>query len=98
MDLECFFSGWPLPREVFWYKDGKQIANGTRGMYFLEDKKWKNGEETFHSKLKLPPGREEQEGFYNCSATNSFPGWSSKDSFAIQMLYECKFYYLLYAT
>ncbi|XP_078377072.1 peroxidasin homolog [Oculina patagonica] len=92
-DLECFFSGWPLPREVYWYKDGKLITNKTEGIYHSEDRKSRknisNGEITFHSTLHLPPGREDQEGFYKCSATNSIPGWSSSDSFAIQMLYEC---------
>ncbi|KAL9967131.1 hypothetical protein ACROYT_G025303 [Oculina patagonica] len=92
-DLECFFSGWPFPCEVYWYKDGELITNGTEGIYHSEDKKSRknisNGEVTFHSTLHLPPGREDQEGFYNCSATNSIPGWSSSDSFAIQMLYEC---------
>ncbi|XP_078376647.1 hemicentin-1-like isoform X1 [Oculina patagonica] len=89
--LECFFSGWPLPREVYWFKDGKPITNGTEGIYHSEDKKWKKGEETLRSRLRLPPGREEQEGYYKCSATNSIPSWSSSISFEIEMIYECKF-------
>lgn len=89
-DLECFFSGWPLPREVYWYKDDELITNGTEGIYHTEDNKRKNGEISLRSKLRLPPGREEQEGFYKCSATNSIPGWSSSVSYEIEMIYECK--------
>ena len=86
-DLECYFSGWrlELPLEVHWYKDGKLITNGTDGIYHSEDRKKKDGEETLRSKLSLPPGREEQEGFYNCSIY----GWSSSASYEIQMIYEC---------
>ena len=89
-DLDCFFSGWPFPLEVQWYKDGKIITNGTEGIYHSEDKKWKYGEETLRSTLHLPPGRVEQEGLYNCSAKNSIPGWKSEDSEIIQMIYKCK--------
>ncbi|KAJ7386689.1 hypothetical protein OS493_006698 [Desmophyllum pertusum] len=85
MDLECFFSGWPLPRAVSWYKDDKIITNGTEGMHQSLEKKG----ETVYSILHLPNGREEQEGFYNCSATNNIPGWSSSASFEIEMTYEC---------
>jgi len=87
VDLECFFSGWPLPDEVNWYKDGKLITSGTERIFQSEDKQWKNGEKTLRSILHLPPGREKQEGFYKCSARNSIP---SKASFEIQMIYECK--------
>ena len=90
MDLECFFSGWPLPHEVHWYKDGKIITNGTEGIYHSEDKKWKNGKKTLRSKLSLPPGREEQEGIYKCSAKNRIPGWQSEVSEDLQLIYECK--------
>ena len=86
-DLQCYFSGWPLPQEVHWYKDGKLITNGTEGIYHSEDEKEKNGEKTLRSILHLPPGREEQEGFYKCSARNSIPSCAS---FEIQMIYQCK--------
>ncbi|KAJ7386696.1 Neuronal growth regulator 1 [Desmophyllum pertusum] len=43
-ELECFFSGWPLPLAVSWYKDDKLITNGTQGMYHSEKLKWKKGE------------------------------------------------------
>ncbi|XP_020617260.1 uncharacterized protein LOC110055207 isoform X4 [Orbicella faveolata] len=32
MNLGCHFSGWPLPHEVHWYKDGELITNGTEGI------------------------------------------------------------------
>lgn len=91
-NLTCVFSGWPLPRTVYWYKDDQLINNGTEGIYYSENKKWKNGEDAFHSTLHLPTGREKQEGIYNCRATNSLPGWSSSASEVIQMIYECKLY------
>ena len=86
-DLQCYFSGQPLPQEVRWYKDGELITIGTEGIYHSEDEKEKNGEKTLRSTLHLPLGREEQEGFYKCSARNSIP---SSASFEIQMIYECK--------
>ena len=94
-DLECHFSGWPLPHEVHWYKDGQLITNETEGIFHSEDKTWKKGEEILWSTLHLPPGREEQEGDYNCSARNSIHGWSSSVSLAdeIEMMYECKLCY-----
>ena len=90
IDLKCFFSGWPLPREVQWYKNGEIITNGTERIYHSEDKKWKKGVETLRSTLHLPPGREEQEGFYKCSARNSIPGWKSETFKILQMIYQCK--------
>ena len=86
MELECVFSGWPLPRRVLWHKDNKLVSNGTEGIYHSLQEKG----ETLRSILYLPHGREEQEGFYNCSATNSILGWSSSASAEIEMLYECK--------
>ena len=87
MDLQCRFSGWPLPDEVNWYKGRELITNGTEGILYSEDEQWKNGEKTLRSTLHLPAGREEQAGLYNCSARNSIP---SKASIEIQMIYECK--------
>jgi len=84
-ELKCVFLGWPLPRTVLWHKDNELISNGTEGIYHSLQEKG----ETLHSILHLPHGREEQAGFYNCSATNSIPGWSSSASKKIQMLYEC---------
>jgi len=83
--LECAFSGWPLPHTVLWHKDNKLISNGTEGIYHSLQERG----ETLHSVLHLPPGREEQGGDYNCSATNSIPGWSSRASTEIEMIYEC---------
>jgi len=91
VELKCVFSGWPLPRTVLWHKDNKLISNGTEGIYHSLQE---NGE-ALHSTLHLPPGREEQEGFYKCSAANSILGWSSSASEEIEMLYECKFWHLL---
>ena len=85
--MACYFSGWPFPHEVHWYKDGEQITNKTEGIYHTEDEKEKDGEKTLRSTLHLPPGREEQEGFYKCSARNSIP---SSASYEIQMIYECE--------
>jgi len=87
MKLGCHFSGSPLPHEVDWYKDGKLITNGTEGIYHSEDEKEEKGEKILRSTLHLPKGREEQEGFYKCSARNSIP---SSASYEIQMIYQCK--------
>ena len=89
-DLVCYFSGWPLPLEVHWYKDDKIITNGTEGIYHLEDKKPKNGQITLRSRLSVTPGREEQEGTYECRAKNSIPGWQSEESTELQLIYDCK--------
>jgi len=89
MDLECFFTGFPLPLQVHWYKNDKVITNGTEGIYHTENKRPKNGEETLRSRLSLPPGREELEGVYNCRANNSIPGWQSEVSEELQLIYEC---------
>jgi len=86
-DLQCYFSGWPLPDEVNWYKDGELIRSGIEGISHSEDEQRKNGEKTLRSTLHLPRGREELKGVYKCSARNSIP---SKASFEIQMIYECK--------
>ncbi|KAJ7386698.1 hypothetical protein OS493_006709 [Desmophyllum pertusum] len=72
-----------------WYKDDKLITNGTEGMYHSQDIIWKKGEKTLRSILHLPAGREEQEGFYKCSATNRIPGWSSQKDIMLQIFYEC---------
>ena len=87
MELACYFSGRPLPHEVHWYKDGELITNETEGIYHSENETETNGEKTLRSTLYLPPGREEQEGFYKCSARNSIP---SSASYEIQMIYVCK--------
>ena len=84
--LKCIFSGWPLPQDVYWYKDGYRIDNGTKGIYLYHKSKG----EKLHSILHLPPGREEQEGNYKCSATSRIRGWSSSASRKIQMVYPCK--------
>ena len=89
-DLECHFSGWPLPREVQWSKNGKIITNGTERIYHSEDRKWEKGKETLRSTLHLPPGGEEQEGDYKCSARNSITGWESEAIGSIEMIYQCK--------
>lgn len=85
-DLECYFSGWPFPSEVHWFKDDQIITNGTEGIYHSEVKRGKNGEGTLCSRLILPPGREELEGFYKCRAKNSF----SEVSVSLQLIYVCK--------
>ena len=73
MELECYFSGWPLPHEVHWYKHGKLITNETEGIYQSEDVRETKGKKTLWSTLHLPPGRMELEGDYKCSARNSIP-------------------------
>ena len=83
MNLGCHFSGWPLPHEVHWYKDGELITNGTEGIYLSEE----NGGKTLRSTLHLPPGREELKGLYKCSARNSI---SNNASYTIEMIYQCK--------
>ena len=89
-NLECLFDGCPLPLQVHWYKDDKIITNGTKGIYHSEDERPKNGNETLRSKLTFPPGREELEGVYNCSAKNSIPGWQSEVSQVFELIYDCK--------
>ena len=86
IDLECYFSGWPFPQEVHWFKDGKIIKNGAKGIYHSEDRRRKNGKETLHSRLSFPSGREEQEGIYKCSAKNKI----SEVSEYLQLIYVCK--------
>ena len=89
--LKCSFVGWPLPR-VVWYKDGKQMINGSQGFYHIEKPgRFQGDQATLETKLHFPtPGREEYEGYYNCSAVNNFTGWSSKHSAKFQVEYECK--------
>lgn len=97
-EIKCVFSGWPLPQTVYWLKNGKPITNGTEGIHHslqrkLQGKlqgKLQRKEEVLYSILRLPPGREEQEGDYLCNATNSIPGWSTSDYRTIEMKYECK--------
>ena len=86
IDLECYFSGWPFPQKVHWFKDDKIIKNGAKGIFQSEDRRRKNGKETLHSKLSLPPGREELEGIYKCSAKNKI----SEVSEYLQLIYVCK--------
>ena len=86
-ELACYFSGWPLPSEVHWYKDGELITNETEGIYHSEEEKEEDGEKTLWSTLHLPPGREELKGGYKCTARNSIP---SSASYEIEMIYECK--------
>lgn len=98
IDLKCYFSGWPLPSTVEWYKEQwlvsnvtyKLITNGTKGMYQEQKQTRWNGIETLHSILHLPSGTEDQEGFYTCKAKSNITGWSSSASYTIQMIYECK--------
>ena len=85
-DLGCIFLGWPL--EVHWYKDDKLITNGTEGIYHSEDKRRNNGEETLHSRLSLPPGREDLGGNYKCIAKNRISGQQASAS--LQYIYVCK--------
>ena len=87
MELECYFSGWPLPHEVHWYKDGELITNETEGIYQSADEREKDGEKTLWSRPRLPRGRAELEGDYKCSARNSIP---SSASYHIEMIYHCK--------
>ena len=93
-DLKCSFKGWPLPR-VMWYKAEEYegvykelIINGSGDFSFSE--KVSEEETQLTSILHLPPGREQHEGSYTCTAENSIPGWSSKESFTISMIYQCK--------
>ena len=89
--LKCSLKGWPLPH-VVWYKDGKEIINGSQGFYHKE----KPGRSqcypaTLVTILHFPaPGREEYKGYYTCYAENSFNGWSSKHSAQFEVIYECK--------
>ena len=87
--LKCLFSGRPLPNTVDWYKDDKLIVNGTDDIYRSLQKE----PETLLSILHLPPGREEHEGNYKCSAMNSIPGWSSSESEVTVMIYSCKLFF-----
>ena len=86
--IMCVFSGWPLPRTVYWLKNSKLIINGTEDIYIHHSPQWK--EHKLKSILRVLHGREEQEGAYLCRATNSIPGWSSSNSSTIEMKYRCK--------
>ena len=86
MGLECYFSGWPFPQEVHWFKDDKIITNGAKGIYHSEDRRLKNGKETLHTRLSLLSGREELEGIYKCSGKNEI----SEVSEYLQLIYVCK--------
>ena len=85
--MGCDFFGRPLPHEVHWYKDGELITNETEGIYQSQDEKEKDGKKFLRSTLHLPPGREELQGNYKCSASNSIP---SRASYKIETRYECK--------
>ena len=87
--LRCIFKGWPLPR-VIWYKERKPILNGSEGFYHSEKKLWNSDLVTLQSTLHLPPGREEYDGLYTCTAENNIPGWSSNQSSKIWVTYHCK--------
>ena len=88
--LKCSFKGWPPPR-VVWFKDGKQIINGSQGFYHIEKSLSQCDHATLETTLHFPPAREEFEGYYACNAENSFNGWSSnRHSDRLQVLYECK--------
>ena len=88
-NLICLFKGWPLPR-VAWYKNGRPI-NGSEFEGFYHTRRLSEiDQETFYYTLHIPPGREEYEGFYSCVAENNIPGWSSKQSSLIQVIYACK--------
>ena len=85
--LEFSAKGWPRPR-VVWYKpDGKQIINGSEGFYLSKELV---GEDTLKSILRNPKSQEKLEGDYKCIGESSIPGWLSKRSEVIELIYECK--------
>ena len=87
INLEFIVKGWPRPR-VVWYKpDGKQIINGSEGFQLSEELV---GEDTIKSFLRNPKKQENLEGDYKCIGENSIPGWSSKVSGIIELIYKCK--------
>ena len=88
MTLRCHFKGKPLP-SVVWHKDGKRIMNGTEGFYYTE-KLSEDYQDTLEATIFVP-GREENEGYYTCTANNSIFGWSSEESSSpIQLIYRCE--------
>ena len=68
--------------EVHWFKDGKLITDETEGIYQSEEEREIDGQKTLWSTLHLPPGCEELEGDYKCSASSA--------SYHIAMIYQCK--------
>ncbi|XP_022788728.1 uncharacterized protein LOC111328530 isoform X2 [Stylophora pistillata] len=78
----CCFSGWPRPRLVHWYKNGEEIVNGSQRIYQYQSSKGKCLKSTLH----LPPGREELDGVYECSASNQ---GSRNVSEKLQLNYQC---------
>ena len=87
INWEFTVKGWPRPR-VVWYKpDGKQIINGSEGFNLSEELV---GEDTLKSFLRNPKMQENLEGDYKCIGENSIPGWSSKVSGIIELIYRCK--------
>ena len=85
----CSFIGWPLPR-VVWFKDGKQMINGSQGFYHIEKSLPQCDHATLETTLHFPPAREEYEAHYTCYAENIFNGWSSNHSAKFEVIYECK--------
>lgn len=85
--LKCRFKGWPIPR-VVWLKDGKTVINGTNGFYHTE-KLSEDHQNTLETSLHIP-SREENEGFYKCTANNNICGRSSETYLVMQVIYMCK--------
>ena len=86
MNLKCSFTGRPLPR-VVWYKGDEKIINGSQGFYHEVKVTGKN---SLTTRLHFPPFQEKYEGDYTCTAENEIPGWSSKKSYTMQRIFECK--------
>ena len=68
------------------------MINGSQGFYHIEKPgRYQCDQATLETMLHFPaPGREEYEGYYNCSAENNFNGWSSKHSSKFEVKYNCK--------
>ena len=63
MELKCTFKGWPRPRVVWYNPKNKQIINGSKGFYILEQL---DREDTLTSLLRNPDIQENQAGAYKC--------------------------------
>ena len=96
MELKCTFKGWPRPRVVWYNPSDKQIINGSEGFYISEQLV---GKDTLRSLLRNANIQEKHEGApYKCTGMNNITGWSSKKSGYIDLIYRCKFLFLISNT
>ena len=93
MILKCSFKGRPRPRVAWYNPDKKQIINGSKGFYILEELGRKD---TLTSILRNPDIQEKHAGAYKCTGMNNIAGWSTKISTNIDLNYRCESFNFLF--